>query len=51
MNSKEVYRADKLINHLDRIVEFSQKGVTYPIEVDFDLTDKCNQKCPKCVTR
>lgn len=39
----------KLFKHLDKLCEWDNKGDTYPILVDIDLTNRCNQKCPLCI--
>lgn len=41
----------KLLNHLDRILEWEKSGTTYPILVNITLTNNCNHKCPLCTSR
>ena len=41
----------KLLNHLDKILEWEKKGTTYPILVNFTLTNTCSHRCPLCTSR
>ena len=43
-----IYSKDKLLKHIDKLYMWETKGYTYPIIVDFDLTNVCNNKCPLC---
>lgn len=45
---QNLFTKNKLLKHLDRLDLWQQQGYTYPILADFDLTNKCNNKCPKC---
>lgn len=50
MNSKKtLYSQYKLMKHLDRIDEWVDGEVSYPIMVDFDFTNSCNNRCPLCI--
>jgi MoaA/NifB/PqqE/SkfB family radical SAM enzyme len=38
----------KLLAHLDRVAAWQQGEVIPPVVVEFDLTGRCNHKCPRC---
>lgn len=42
------FYGEKLLAHPDRLVSWMKQGVTDPIAIDFDLTNRCNNNCPKC---
>jgi GTP 3',8-cyclase len=48
MVEKKLYNENKLIKHLDRLNAWEKGELFYPVLVDFDLTDKCNNRCPLC---
>ena len=50
MNTKYPYSQNKLLKHLDRLSMFEKNGFAYPILVDFNLTNICNNRCPLCVS-
>jgi radical SAM protein with 4Fe4S-binding SPASM domain len=39
----------KIFSHLDRVEDLKDNKVPDPITVSFTLTDKCNNKCPRCM--
>ncbi len=41
----------KLLNHLDKVLEWEKKGTTYPILVNMTLTNSCSHRCPLCTSR
>ena len=41
----------KLLNHLDRVLEWEQSGTAHPILVNFTLTNSCSHRCPLCTSR
>ena len=42
------FAADKILGHADRIRDWLATGSSRPITVEFDLTNVCNQDCPRC---
>ncbi len=40
--------ADKILGHVDRVRDWLVSGRSRPITVEFDLTNRCNQGCPRC---
>ena len=42
------FAADKILGHADRIREWLATGRSRPITVEIDLTNRCNQSCPRC---
>lgn len=40
----------KLLKHLDNVLMWKRQGYTFPVFIDLDITNKCNNKCPLCVT-
>jgi MoaA/NifB/PqqE/SkfB family radical SAM enzyme len=42
------FTTDKILGHADRIQEWLATGRSRPITVVFDLTNRCNQNCPRC---
>jgi MoaA/NifB/PqqE/SkfB family radical SAM enzyme len=40
----------KMLYHADRIADYMACGDTWPIFVEFNLTDKCNLKCEWCIS-
>ena len=38
------------MKHMDRVESWKDGNVIYPVNVAINLTDKCNQRCPKCST-
>lgn len=51
MVDKIAYSRNKLLHHLDRLASWVRDEPTPPIMVDFDLTNKCNNRCPRCCTQ
>ncbi len=46
---KDVYSANKMLRHLDRIDSFLEDGLARPVELMIDLTNKCNYNCGHCL--
>lgn len=46
--NKNIYSQYKLLNHFNRLVNWERGKTIYPIFVDFDLSNKCNNHCPLC---
>jgi len=42
------FAADKILGHTDRVQEWLATGRSRPVTVEFDLTNRCNQDCPRC---
>jgi len=42
------FSSDKILAHLDRINEWQEKGISRAITFELDMTNICNQKCPRC---
>jgi len=38
----------KLLHHLDRVAAWQRGVVPAPVTMEFDLTGRCNHRCPKC---
>ena len=47
MNVKQ-FSSDKILQHIDRIHEWRETGISRPITYELDLTNRCNNKCPHC---
>lgn len=45
---KKINDSFKLLKHLDRLSSFEKEGFTYPILIDFDVSNRCNNNCPLC---
>lgn len=42
------FKPDKILNHLDRVLEWKDSNFTTPITIEFDMTNSCNNFCPWC---
>ncbi len=51
MLESDFYSHHKLLKHLDRVVQWDRTGFVYPILVNFNLSNACNNRCPQCSTR
>ena len=51
MNPYNIYSQYKLLNHLDRLNNWKKGRIVFPILVDFNLTNRCNNKCPLCTSQ
>ncbi len=40
----------KILKFPERIAEWVRTGTTWPLVVDFDMTNACNHNCPDCCT-
>ena len=47
-NKSSGYNANKILKYLDRLEDFQKGDYVKPVIVDFDLTNICNNKCPRC---
>ena len=47
---KNLYGQFKLLKHLDRLNEWQKGGLSQPIFAAFDLSNICNNRCPRCIT-
>ena len=47
----KVFSQYKLIKHIDKLCEWQNTGFTYPFLVNINLTNICNNRCPKCTSR
>lgn len=46
-----IYSSHKAAHHLDRISALRKGEMIYPTQVQIDLTNSCNHKCPYCFYR
>jgi len=45
----DTFSNDKILCHMEELDQYLKMGHTgHPITVEIDLTNKCNNKCPKC---
>jgi len=42
------FSSDKILKHLDKVAEWQKTGETFPVTIEIDLTNVCNNKCPRC---
>lgn len=49
--NKNPFSSYKLIKHLDRLAEFERGETVYPIHVNINISNKCNNNCPLCTTK
>ncbi len=42
------FSQEKILHHLDRVVEWQQSGASRPITYELDLTNICNSRCSFC---
>ena len=42
------FAADKIFGHADRVRDWLASGRSRPITIEFDVTNRCNQGCPRC---
>ncbi|UCD54972.1 MAG: radical SAM protein [Candidatus Omnitrophota bacterium] len=50
ISDKDLYSQNKLLQHLERLLMWKREGFAHPIFIDLDLTNRCNNRCPLCVT-
>lgn len=49
MDLNRIYLSqNKIFNHTERINQWLTKGITKPIMIEIDTTNKCNHNCPFC---
>jgi len=44
-----IFRSDKILSHIDRVYDWLEGKNPPPITVELDLTNRCNNNCPKCI--
>ena len=49
MDKQAIFGQNKLLNHPEKVAEWLQGGDKTMITVELDLTNRCNNKCPKCI--
>lgn len=49
MDKQAIFGQNKILNHPEKIHEWLEGGDNTMITVELDLTNKCNNKCPKCI--
>lgn len=42
------FSSDKILKHLDRVIEWLKGENPSPITVELDMTNLCNHQCPEC---
>ncbi|MDP1729515.1 MAG: radical SAM protein, partial [archaeon] len=47
---ENLYSQFKLLKHADRLADWQNGKISQPIFAAFDLSDRCNNKCPQCVS-
>lgn len=45
-----IYTGTKILKHLDKIYSFAKTGFIYPVTVEIDLTNACDQHCLRCTS-
>jgi MoaA/NifB/PqqE/SkfB family radical SAM enzyme len=43
-----IFGQNKILNHPEKVLEWIRNGENTLITVEIDLTNRCNNKCPKC---
>jgi MoaA/NifB/PqqE/SkfB family radical SAM enzyme len=49
MDKQIIFGQNKLLNHPEKVTEWLQGGDRTIVTVELDLTNRCNNRCPKCV--
>ena len=49
MDKQIIFGQNKLLNHPEKVAEWLSGGDKTLITVELDLTNRCNNKCPKCI--
>lgn len=44
-----IFRSDKILSHIDRVHDWLDGKNPPPITAELDLTNRCNNACPKCI--
>lgn len=44
----KIFSSNKILKHLDRIIEWQKTGHSRPITYELDMTNVCNSKCSFC---
>jgi radical SAM protein with 4Fe4S-binding SPASM domain len=42
------FSSEKILKHLDKVYEWLRTGNSFPVTMEIDLSNVCNNKCPKC---
>jgi len=45
----QIFRSDKILSHIDRVKDWLEGKNPPPITMEIDLTNRCNNDCPKCI--
>jgi len=45
---RTIFGANKLLKHHDRVAVWQRGVVPAPVTMEFDLTGRCNHRCPQC---
>jgi cyclic pyranopterin phosphate synthase len=48
---RDIQSRYKLLNNLDRVLEWTETGSAFPILVNMTLTNRCNHRCPLCTSK
>ena len=48
MDNKEVYNPNKLFHFKDKLLSISKREIVSPVNLQVDLTNRCNNKCSWC---
>ena len=48
-NEIAIFRSDKILSHIDRVKDWLEGKNPPPITMELDLTNRCNNNCPKCI--
>jgi len=49
--NKDVFSQHKLMKHLDKLDSFQKGEIVYPIHVNINISNRCNNNCPLCTTK
>jgi len=49
MDKQAIFGQNKILNHVDRLYEWQNDGEKTLITVEIDMTNNCNNRCPKCI--
>jgi len=48
MESNELFGSRKMWHHLDRIAQWQNGKLPYPVAIQMDVTNRCQHACPNC---
>lgn len=49
--AQDVQSRFKLLNNLERVLQWTETGFAFPVLVNMTLTNRCNHRCPLCTSR